>query len=254
MITNIKQDDFSKIQNWDFKKEIKKEDYRNDFPDYETLLTAYIDSQSLINSLLLIFSLIIKILTITNQINRLSFPKLSQNTRAKRDPMSIKIYRALLKAAKGSTYSKIRLRIAFCILFITGINLKVLLSLRVHQLTTLREKGWIAIDKDGIESNDSKAYLTKIGRRYLKEREKDFTSLFLTKTSDDFIFTSQRKPYKRLTRETLTREINKVMSRVSHELPEKTNITSYSFRVGVITALWQNPTVIKSIQKTFDNN
>jgi len=216
---------------------IKEESCRRDLSDYDTLLQAYLNLQDDHYKLWSILDII-----------------LSQNKRAKRDPMSIEIYRALLKAAKGSTYSKIRLRIAFCILFVTGISLMGLLSLRVHQLTTLREKGWIAIDQDGIESTDSKAHLTKIGRIYLKEREKDFTLLFLTKTSNDFIFTSQRNPQTKLRRETFTREINKVMSRVSHEFVEKPNITSYSFRIGDITELWQNPTVIKSIRKTLDNN
>jgi len=217
--------------------QIKEESCRRDFPDYHSLLQAYVnlkDDHAKLQSILDII--------------------LSQNKRAKRDPMSFKIYAALLKAAKGSTYSKIRLRVAFCILFVTGISLKVLLSLRVYQLTTLREKGWITINHYDIESTDSKAHLTEIGRIYLKEREEDFKSLFSAKTSNDFIFTSQKNPQINLRRETFTREINKVMSRVSHELAEKPNITSYSFRIGDITELWQNPTVIKSIQKTFDNN
>ena len=216
---------------------IKEESCRRDLSDYDTLLQAYLNLQDDHFKLWSILNII-----------------LSQNKRAKRDPMSIEIYRALLKAAKGSTYSKIRLRVAFCILFVTGISLKVLLSLRVYQLTTLREKGWITINHYDIESTDSKAHLTEIGRIYLKEREEDFKSLFSAKTSNDFIFTSQKNPQINLRRETFTREINKVMSRVSHELAEKPNITSYSFRIGDITELWQNPTVIKSIQKTFDNN
>jgi len=240
----------------------QEQDCRRDFPDYNSLLQAHMNLQedySVLckqnHTLWNVIEMILKFTPKTRQ--RLQLSKISHAVslkRLKRDPMSIEIYVALLKASKGSSYAKIRLRVALCILFLTGVKLKVLLVLKVHQLTTLREKGWITIDHYGIESTDSKAHLTEIGRISLKERDEDFKSLFLAKTSNDFIFTSQKNPETNLRRETFTREINKVMSRVSHELPEKPNITSYSFRVGAITTLWQNPTVIKSIQKALDNN
>ena len=247
MITTNKQDYFSTLQNWDFKAEIKEEDCRKDFPDYDTLLKAYMKSQFLINLLLLLLLTFSLFFPIKNQTNRLSSLKLSQYTRAKRDQMSIQIYDTLLEVAKGSTYSKIRLRVALCILFITGISLNTLLCLRVSQLTTIREEGWIAIDKPSLESSLSKAHLTEIGKTILQKREEDFTTLFLNKTADDFVFTSQRKPSNRLARETLTREINKITSSVSNEF---VNITSYSFRIGEITLLWKDPKDIVFVRKS----
>lgn len=237
---------------------IQEQDCRRDFSDYNELLQAHMNLQEeyamLCKQNYTLIEIILKFTLNTSRRAQLS--KISHAVslkRLKRDPMSRKIYAALIKAAKGSKYEKIRLRVALCILFLTGLKLKVLLGLKVHQLTTLREKGWIAIDQDGIESTDSKAHLTEIGRMCLKERDEDFKSLFLNKTSNDFIFTSQKNPQTNLRRETFTREINKVMSCVSHKFVEK-NITSYSFRIGDITTLWQNPTVIKSIQRALDNN
>ena len=243
---------------------IKEEkDCRLAFFNYDALMTAYMTLQYKYSNLctenntlwrllrmIIIPSKFSQVLELRHNGSR----KLLKSKLLKRDPMSIEIYKALLKAAKGSKYAKIRLRVAFCILFLTGIKLKVLLSLRVYQLTTLREEGWIAVDEYSIESTDSKGYLTKSGRIYLKEREEDFKSLFSNKTSNDFIFTSERKPDIRLSRETLTREINKVMSRVSRELIENPKITTYSFRAGAITEFWENPNIIKYIEKTFNKN
>lgn len=236
----------------------KEQDCRQDLSDYEALLQAYMNLQHNYSQLCTENNTLWKVIRIIVKIKlRSQRSKLSHAASLKplkRDSMSFEIYAALLKAAKGSTYSKIRLRVAFCILFVTGIKLKVLLSLRVHQLTTLREKGWIAVDEYSIEPTNSKAHLTEIGRMHLKDREEDFTSLFLDKMPNDFIFTSKRNPQTRLSRETLTREINKVMSRVSQELIENPKITIYSFRVGAITEIWENPTVIKYIQKILDIN
>lgn len=59
------------------------------------------------------------------------------------------------------------------------------------------------------------------------------------KESDSYIFTSSLNHDKPLRRELITRSINNKLHRVSAELPEKSNITSHSFRVGYITQLWK---------------
>jgi hypothetical protein len=41
-------------------------------------------------------------------------------------------------------------------------------------------------------------------------------------------------------KESITRSINNKLYHVSAELPDKPNITSYSFRVGYITQLWKD--------------
>jgi len=64
----------------------------------------------------------------------------------KRDPMTVEIYKKLLKAAERPAYTDVRLRIAICLLTITGIRINELLPLKVYQLQTLVEEGWIAID------------------------------------------------------------------------------------------------------------
>ena len=180
----------------------QEQDCRRDFPEYNSLLQAHMNLQEdysiLCKQNYTLWTVIEIFLKFTRKTSRRSQrSKLSHTASLKRDPMSIQIYTTLLELAKGSTYLKIRLRVALCILFVTGINLNTLLFLRVSQLITIREKGWIAIDKPSLESSSSKAHLTKIGKTILRNREEDFTALFLNKTSDDFVFTSQRKPYNR---------------------------------------------------------
>ena len=52
----------------------------------------------------------------------------------KRDPMIVEIYKKLLKAAEALAYTDVRLRIAICLLTITGIRINELLPLKVYQL------------------------------------------------------------------------------------------------------------------------
>ena len=75
--------------------------------------------------------------------------------------MTAEIYNKLLKAAEGPAYTQVRLRIAICLLIITGIRINELVPLKVDQLQTLVEEGWIAIDRSKRGPANHKAFLTK---------------------------------------------------------------------------------------------
>lgn len=53
-----------------------------------------------------------------------------------------------------------------------------------------------------------------------------------------------------LSRETLTKDVNRVMRSVSSSLPDQTNITSHSFRIGYITQLWKDSKDIEFVKQT----
>lgn len=55
----------------------------------------------------------------------------------KRDPMTAQIYKELIQEAEGPTYLNARLRLAFCLLAVTGIRINELLNIKVSDLTTL---------------------------------------------------------------------------------------------------------------------
>jgi site-specific recombinase XerD len=168
----------------------------------------------------------------------------------KRDPMTCEIYTELMKATEGPTYINIRLRLALCILAVTGIRINELLPLKVIQLETLFKENWIAIDRSKRGPSNHKAFLNKEGKKIIQDRRKDFELIFLMKEPDSYIFTTEVNHYQKLSRETITKDVNKVMRQVSKELPGHPNITSHSFRIGYITQLWKDSKDIEFVKQT----
>lgn len=60
------------------------------------------------------------------------------------------------------------------------------------------------------------------------------------KIMDSYVFTSELNHTQMLSRETITRDVNRVMRSVSKSLPYQPNITSNSFRVVYISQLWKD--------------
>ena len=168
----------------------------------------------------------------------------------KRDPVNAEVYNLLIKESEGPTYIATRTRIAICLLTVTGIRIGELLSLKVGQLETLVEEGWISIDRLKRGPANHKAFLTSEEKKIVKARKKDFEFLFLMKAKDSYIFTSERKPNQKLRRERITLDVNKVMHSVSNLLPSKPNITSHSFRIGYISQLWKDTKDIEFVRQT----
>ena len=168
----------------------------------------------------------------------------------KRQPVTPEIYRLLIQAAESPSYTSVRLRIAFCLLTVTGIRINELLPLKVHQLQTLLESYWIGIDRSKRGPANHKAFLTREGRKLVDEREKDFEFLFLMKNPDSYIFTSESNYHQMLSGETITRDVNRVMCSVSENLSDQPNITSHSFRVGYISQLWKDTKDIEFVKQS----
>ena len=168
----------------------------------------------------------------------------------KRDPISSEMYNLLMKESEGPGYIATRTRIAICLLTVTGIRIGELLPLKVGQLETLLEEGWISIDRLKKGPANHKAFLTREGKKLVKDRKKDFEFLFLMKDKDSYVFTSDRKPNQMLRRETITMDVNRVMYSVSKLLPSQPNITSHSFRIGYISQLWKDTKDIEFVRQT----
>jgi site-specific recombinase XerD len=168
----------------------------------------------------------------------------------KRDPINFEIYNLLMKKSEGPSYIATKTRIAICILTVTGIRISELLSLKVGQLETLLEEGWVSISRLKRGPANHKAFLTWEGKKLVKARKRDFEFLFLMKSKDSYVFTSDRKLNQMLSRQTLTMDVNKVMHSVSNLLPSKPNITSHSFRIGYISQLWKDTEDIEFVRQT----
>ena len=141
-------------------------------------------------------------------------------------------------------------RIALCLLAVSGIRINELLSLKVEQLQTLVEESWIAIDRSKRGPTNHKAFLTKEGKKIIKDRQKDFQLIFLMKKPESFLFTSESHHSKPIRREVITKDVNKLMHQVSKQLNDKPNITSHSFRIGYITQLWKDTKDIEFVKQT----
>ena len=86
-----------------------------------------------------------------------------------------------------------------------------LLQLKVGQLETLLAEGWISIDRLDRGPSNHKAFLTWEGKKIVKARKRDFEFLFLIKTKDSYVFTSEQKPNQKLRQETIIMNVNKIM-------------------------------------------
>ena len=137
-----------------------------------------------------------------------------------------------------------------CILTVTRIRIGELLPLKVGQLETLLEEGWISIDRLKRGPANHKAFLTSEGKKIVKARKRDFESLFLMRDKDSYVFTSDRKPNQMLRQEKIKMDVNKVMHAVSKRLGSKPNITSHSFRIGYISQLWKDTKDIEFVRQT----
>ena len=168
----------------------------------------------------------------------------------KRDPMTAEIYKELIKEAEGPTYLHVRLRLALCILTVTGIRINELLNIRVSQLETLIQEYWIAIDRSKRGPSNHKAFLNKEGKKIIQDRKKDFQFMLLIKEPNAYVFTSEANHYQKLSREVITKGVNKIMQLVSEHLPGQPNITSHSFRIGYITQLWKDSKDIEFVKQS----
>lgn len=80
--------------------------------------------------------------------------------------MTAEVYDFLIESINGKNYRNARLRIALCLLTITGIRINELLPLKVSQLETLLHE--INRSKRGLVSH--KAYLNGKGKKLLRQR------------------------------------------------------------------------------------
>ena len=145
----------------------------------------------------------------------------------KHDPMTAEIYKELIKEAEGPTYLHVRLRLALCLLAVTGVRINELLNIKVSQLKTLTQESWIAIDHSKRGPSNHKAFLTKEGKKIIQDRKKDFQFILLIKEPDAYVFTSEAKHYQKLRREAITKGVNKIMRSVFKQLPGQPNIKYY---------------------------
>lgn len=120
--------------------------------------------------------------------------RINRVRKPKRENMTVSIYHSLIQKNSSNNYKTCRLRIALCLLFIIGIRVSELLSLKVSQIKTLIHNDWIAVPGTKRGPSNHKAFLSKQGEKILNERKADFEYLCYSKADEDFIFTAEATP------------------------------------------------------------
>jgi len=170
----------------------------------------------------------------------------------KREPITTEIYDSLIKSSQNFKYSNLyqsaRLRLALALLLVTGIRISELLPLKMNQVESLFTNHWISIDRAKRGPANHKAFLTKEGGRIMQERRSDFEFMQLFKDGDSYIFTAENSK-KPLAREAFTNLINKFIKDCARRMDRNPNLSSHSFRVGVITQLWRDTNDIEFVRQ-----
>nr|YP_010516823.1 hypothetical protein ON958_pgp095 [Haslea pseudostrearia]UXN44605.1 hypothetical protein [Haslea pseudostrearia] len=85
---------------------------------------------------------------------------------------------------------------------------------------------------------------------HLNEINAKLNIIYFFNERANYVFTLETKHFKKLRREVITTDINKVMYKVSRIFSGQPNITSHSFRIGYITQLWKDTKNIQFIKQT----
>lgn len=180
----------------------------------------------------------------------------NQKRLPKREPITVKIYDSLIQSSQkfkyGNLYQSARLRLALALLFVIGIRISELLSLKMNQVKSLFTNHWISIDRAKRGRANHKAFLTKEGSRIVRERRSDFELMQLFKKSDSYIFTAENSN-KPLIREAFINLINKFIKDCSRRMDRNPNLSSHSFRIGFITQLWRDTNNIEFVRQAISH-
>ena len=171
----------------------------------------------------------------------------------KSSKLTLCLYKNLIESTVGNTYCSIRLRIMIFLLTLTGLKIDNIRYLKTSQIEPLRKDNSISFESLKQKEYVTTIHLTEEGKKLFKEREKDFNYLFFMRSSDSYIFTSESNYNQPISRETFTKDLNKVLQNVSKNLANNSKITSYSFKSGYISELWKNQYDLKLVQFYMEN-
>jgi integrase len=158
--------------------------------------------------------------------------------------MTAEIYKELIKEAEGPTYLHVRLRLALCLLAVTGVRINELLNIKVSQLKTLTQESWIAIDRSKRGPSNHKAFLTKEGKKIIQDRKKDFELIFLMKEPDAYVFTSESKHYQKLRREAITKMLIRLCDRFPSNFLGNQMLPVTVFELAILPSYGKIPKIL----------
>lgn len=142
----------------------------------------------------------------------------------------------IMSTVQGKGYAASRTRMAFILLYCTGLRVSNLLLLKRYQLEHLLEKQETEIPL--IKRGNPRHFISigTYGARLMAEHKEDVGRLLLNKQADDFVFSAKpvvgEKP-RAFRRDSFDKELNSVLHKASAKIGK--HIRTHSFRATFIT-------------------
>lgn len=155
---------------------------------------------------------------------------------------------ALVLAKHENPYIEARNKCALVLLYVTGLRSSEILFIKVRTLKDLFQDGLISVDRKKKGAKGKSAILTKSGKNLLAKHRQSFEFLFAFKNDENcYVFTPSNKN-KPLSRETLQRDLNKILTGLEIQYPGL-HFRTHSMRAGYITNLWRKGFDVNTIRQ-----
>jgi site-specific recombinase XerD len=142
-----------------------------------------------------------------------------------------------------NSLSLARKTVSLILLYITGLRVSNLLSLRTQDIKDLLLKKEMTISLIKRGPNSHRIVISESHHAFLLKYESEINILIKNKTYDALVFSSLKNPNKSYQRAEFTRVLNKVLKKSSMRLMK--NLKTHSFRTTFITQLLVNNPVDK---------
>lgn len=163
-------------------------------------------------------------------------------------PIDFEKYQFLMSYIGNSLDLKsVKKRIAFTILFVTGLRISEIRTLDFQKISTIfqKQRPYIKVNRLKGGKVEHKAFLTPKGREIIRERKQDFDILF--SQDQPVLFYSRRTKDGYTARPYFNRIINESLKVLTQQFDAR--YTSHSFRRGFITQLWQDSGDIEFVRQ-----
>jgi len=178
---------------------------------------------------------------VSNEKIKLKQPKLEEKIvqcKKNRDVVCSEDLKNILHVLENlpSTFVNKRITVALILLYVTGLKVSNLLSLTVQDIKSVLEKGFLPLSQT--ENNKVCVKLIENDYKLICNFKNLIEIVIKNKNNSDFVFTRRKINDKKLSRETFTKQLNKVLEKAS-KISGKT-FKTHSFRATYISDLLQS--------------
>lgn len=152
-----------------------------------------------------------------------------------RDTIDLADFERIILLVRGRAGAKERRRLAFVLLYLTGLRVSNLLLFSVAHARELFEKGNTRIQLIKGGEKRFPIRLSPKGRNLLLRFKEDFIKLTRNKSADAPLFTTAKDFTKPIARDNFDKELNKILAIASAQLEK--HLRTHSFRATIITEL-----------------